>query len=801
MAASAENEPKRHLRLLKDVRYLYGQYLKFFLPVPTSCAKLAQTLSSLNNGIYRFDSKYSTGNEPLSVFCQLTLGLSDTLIALRRGLISCARDYESDTLDNASDWQVDLETASMERLQTRLNPMSMGVEIINEAVEMALNGSFEARSSEKIEEIYKRIDEAENSSARLQELVNSFLYGITVQTKLKTTDGRVLHTFTSANVSHREVGQNIAARLGQKSQEAVNSKHEDEGPMAWKIRHSIYWLSKSSEDLTDWRSENELALSYHTVPVSDEAWHTIARIFLDALKAAWLLGDLGDLRAYEPAGFGIQEVVACAKKKVLDLLQSFYTDIFTVPNYDLINELGDFSICTDDEREQIPSQLSDSCSITSSHVSEPEIICRESTNPTFPVELEASSSISLTESHPHHVPSELGATTSTRRESNLFLLNAGVVNTTGVSTIADGLHITDLENPFADQESIDHISARLHENELSNAEIDSQHTVWTGFQYNVFSIETSPPHDSAFIRTRVRIFRLDSQVSSYLRLITYREALPTDQSVIQPSTTALVPVYAFATDPSESSELYISDSGLQPSLRYKFHCQDSNGDHHPWELYGFQGALMGAYFEADYSPVSVSLHRCGSQTTESERFPRIQVWTDFPNAHPTTHDSSSPASLSPTLPLSSPISAITSKAFSALTSRLTTNINNSKLFIFSRNYIYVLFGSFADLPLASLGQSEFTITCVADPSIALRSLRPCHPDPPQTRRYPTARTPPEDTRALHTQQTQRCLGDPRMYAERDSEDARWDTVGSSGDRIWRPGTSGRRVRGFPEYRL
>lgn len=733
MAASAENEPRRDLRLLKNARYLFGRYLKFFLPVSASCAKLAHTLSSLQNGIYRFNSRYNTGNEPLSVYSQLTVGLSDTLVALRRDLISCARQYESDTLDTG-DWSFELDDASMERLQTRLNPITMGVEIINEAMEMALNESSGIRPSETVEEIYKRIDEAKNSSARLQKLVNSFLHGITVQTKLETTDGRDLHTFTSANISHREVGQNVAARLRQKTQEAVSTKEEDEGPMAWKIRHSIYWLSKSSDDLREWRSENGLALSYHPTPVSDKAWHTVATIFIDALKAAWLLGDLGDLRAYKEPSFEIQEVVACAKKKVLGLLQSFFTDIFTVPNYDLINELGDFDMCTDDEREQKsshlsdsssipsspasepeimrnliselggigsctddereqkPSQVSDSSSILSSPVSEPEVMRRHFTNSTFPVELEGSC-VSLTDLHSHHVPSELGAVPSTQRKSNLFLSNAGGVHATNISPLADGLHITNLENASADYESIDHISARLHENELSNAEAESPKPVWTGFQHNVFSIESNPPHNTAFIPTRVRIFKFDSHLSSYLHLITYREALPTSRSVIQPSTAALVPVYAFAADRSEGSELYISDSGLRPSLRYRFDCRDPDGNHHPWELYGFQGALMGAYFEGDYSAASVSLHRCGSHTTEREIFPCIQVWTDFPSAHPALADSSSPTSLSTTSASSSPPSSISSKTFSALTSRLTDNVNDSKIFIFSRNFIYVLFVS------------------------------------------------------------------------------------------------------------
>ena len=135
MAASARIEPQRSLLLLKDVRCLYGQYLKFFLPVPASGKKLAHTLSSLKDGITRYVIKYNTGNGPFLVFNQLTLGLSETLIDLQNGLRSCVRDYGSDTLD-ASDCPFELDSESMERLQTRLHPISMGVDIINEAMEM-----------------------------------------------------------------------------------------------------------------------------------------------------------------------------------------------------------------------------------------------------------------------------------------------------------------------------------------------------------------------------------------------------------------------------------------------------------------------------------------------------------------------------------------------------------------------------------------------------------------------------------------------------------------------------------------
>ena len=134
MVASAEMEPRGSLLLLKDVRFLFGRYQRFFRPVPASGKKLAHTLSSLNDGINRL-IKYNASTGPLSAFCQLTLGFSDTLIALQLGLRSCARDYGSDAVD-ASDWPFELDSESMEHFQTRLHPISMTVVIINEATEM-----------------------------------------------------------------------------------------------------------------------------------------------------------------------------------------------------------------------------------------------------------------------------------------------------------------------------------------------------------------------------------------------------------------------------------------------------------------------------------------------------------------------------------------------------------------------------------------------------------------------------------------------------------------------------------------
>ena len=141
MAASAEIEPKRCLVLLKEIRHLYAQYQSFFLPVPASGKKLALTLSSLKDGIHRFHIKYNSGNDYLSAFHQLTFGLSDTLLTLQSGLRACAHEYGSDMLD-AGDPSFELDAASMEQLHIRLQPMSVGVNIINEVMELFVSLSI-----------------------------------------------------------------------------------------------------------------------------------------------------------------------------------------------------------------------------------------------------------------------------------------------------------------------------------------------------------------------------------------------------------------------------------------------------------------------------------------------------------------------------------------------------------------------------------------------------------------------------------------------------------------------------------
>ena len=134
MASSADLELRRTLQLLKEVPYLYGQFLKSCLPTPAPSAKLAKVLLRLQDSLLRFVIKYNTGEGSRAVFCQLTLGLCDTLTTLKSGLTSCSRWYGADTLDEA-DWPLAFETAWIEHILDVLSHVSTAVELMNEAME------------------------------------------------------------------------------------------------------------------------------------------------------------------------------------------------------------------------------------------------------------------------------------------------------------------------------------------------------------------------------------------------------------------------------------------------------------------------------------------------------------------------------------------------------------------------------------------------------------------------------------------------------------------------------------------
>lgn len=525
--------------------------------------------------------------------------------------------------------------------------------------------------------------------------MNNFLHGISAQTRIQYADGQDLPTFTSANISHREIGQNIAAKLKEHTRDAIKTKVVGEDLLSWKIRRSIYWYSRGADHLSEWKSENGLAISYNSLPSSHRAWRTIATYFVDALKATWLLNDLGCLQAYKEPSFETREIVFGAKRKVLALLRSFYN--LTTPRYVLIAEFGDFDVRMFEERSKVASeQRSASNSFYSSSNSGLGSTHSMSSNSTPPAELEARILNKLpSDEDPPAALTKRPCALNTPKERVLLNHTCGARATITPGSI-DGLHLTNLEDPNASQ-SEEELSERFRGVELHNLEIEHQERAWTGFQRRVSSIDVSPPHNNVHSQSQVHVFQSESEAIEYLRLITYRKDLPTDRRDIQRRTAQLVPVYCFVEDRSDSSELYISDSGMQSSLRYRFQCREPDGTYHPWELYGFQGALMGAYFEGDYIATSILLHRRGSAIKESERFPRLQVWTDFPSGP------YSPASaMSTTESSKSASSPISEKDFSALTSRLTNNVSDSKIFIFSKNFIYVLFGEDPSHPLMKI---------------------------------------------------------------------------------------------------
>ena len=543
--------------------------------------------------------------------------------------------------------------------------------------------SFGIRSPETVDGLCKYTEQARNGSAQLRTLVDSFVYGRTVQTV--ADDDNRLRAFTSGNIANREIGQKIASKLKKKTQEAIIKKSVSEHLLSWKIRSSIEWLSKSSYDLSEWKSENALALSFNTIPVSDKARRDIATTFLDALKSAWLLLDTGDLQNYEQPSFEIKQVVVCSMGRNLDLFKSFFKDIFTVPDYKMIYERGDFSIDLIDDRtgKARRPRRSGYGSDSLQSISHPGLPTINGDQALLPKDLEGSVSPPLS-------PTKLSTAVPDVELGQGNHNNSESIDVNQSSTSLDGLHITHIEIPST-QASSPLPPAITHEVELLNAETLSSAEAWTGFHHNVSSVDRSSPHDAIYSESRVHLFKSTSEDSNYLRLITYRSAYPVDSRIIQPSSAQLVPLYAFTDDRSRSSELYISDSGMQTSLQYRFQCQTNNEEYNPWELYGFQGALMGANFEGDYSPASVVLHRCGSSRSDIERFPRIQMWTDFPYAHQGTSNSSptsSPSTCSP----SSPLSSIYSRDFFALTSHPANGVNDSKIFVFSRHFIYIFFG-------------------------------------------------------------------------------------------------------------
>ena len=686
-------EATRILWLLSEVKDLFGQYLEFFLPVSAAADRLGHQLLRLKSSIQVFTLRSNEASRTWDLFRRLTVKLYNTLSTLKYALASSSHQFRTGSL--AGEWHLVLDSTWIEHILNELSPLLAIVEIINEAMELLamtisvfsvhpltvisveVQGST-VRTTEATPHSRRSNNEVFDSSLQLQTLTGYFFHGITSHTRINCKDQPSSDIFTSSNIAHHKIGTSLATRLDQKTREAMITKSQDEALWTWKIRHSIYWLCKSTNDMDIWKAKKGVALKYNSLPARDK--NEVAPIFSNALKAAWLANKLElDLEDVE-----VRNIVLLTKEKVLKHMSTFYENPFTTPNYDLIDDLGNFDIdMAEMQKPHLQQKINGVPSLSSP--ASPETQLQESPlcSSNSLAELEAltaalpSKSVSQDESTIETVPPPLHVTTSIVPRS----ISEAVL--TSQPSSDDGLHIVPADDLGFDQ-GIAPTPARLHEIELHNEEIESAAQGRSGFACGVFTIDPNPPLNTMYIRSSVRVFRLDSAVDSYLTLNTYRDSLPKDRRVIQPSTAQLVPEYAFMDSQKDDRELYIRDSDMQNSLRYKFHCHKDDGVFYPWELYGFQGALMRAHFEGDYSANNVMLHRQGSQRTLSERFPRIQVWTDFPIGHNATNSQASPSTLKPT--------SIDRRHLSALSDQ-SANVNDSRIFIFSRNYIYFFFST------------------------------------------------------------------------------------------------------------
>ena len=157
----------------------------------------------------------------------------------------------------------------------------------------------------------------------------------------------------------------------------------------------------------------------------------------------------------------MREVVACAKKKILGLLKSFYEDVTTVPNYGLINELGNFDILIIDEQRLIMGMQRDGASsMPSPPSSESDLVTNVTTNASSLAELEANYPLLL---EPHLSSARSSLIPDTRLHSaNTPPSNDLYLASVDLPSEADGLHSTQFEEPSANQD-IDDNPDRLNE--------------------------------------------------------------------------------------------------------------------------------------------------------------------------------------------------------------------------------------------------------------------------------------------------------------------------------------------------
>jgi hypothetical protein len=254
----------------------------------------------------------------------------------------------------------------------------------------------------------------------------------------------------------------------------------------------------------------------------------------------------------------------------------------------------------------------------------------------------------------------------------------------------EGLQVAHVENDPALPESAirsstsnDTTSATHGETEMPNLEHSESESPKHGFQTGVLSFDPMPPlNELGYVKSHVSVFKRFAGPESYVRVQTKRKGAPTNDFKALLQLTELVPSYVFSEDEDLERPLFLRSAGISLGLIFKVKCTDDMGQNYFKELYGFQGALMGARFEVQYSARSILLHRKGAEA-ERLRPIKIQIWTDAKELN----RASDPATISrsdssgPVSPRHREIPLDSSES----------DIEEAKIYLFSQNCIYVLF--------------------------------------------------------------------------------------------------------------
>ena len=664
------------LSSINEVHNLFGSYLEFFarIGVGSPSKKLGKTLLTLRDELRYLDNPKRQNYETSRILAYLAGDLPHVLNDVRQALNECRlkSDDRRYSLEDLLDSFEDIVTVYLERLKwaeitLKIFCRSLTLHIDPKASESCNHEQHSiqnsaprsARPRDCQNGDHKYVDVSKNSR-HLRILINGFFNGHTIQRNAKSPadNSSKYHT---AKKEDREKGLDISRRLQDSLEEVLNERTQLEDVCLWKIGSSFYWLSKSLEELETWESKYAVEFRYHTLQSPQSGWEDLAEIFFDAIKAGWLLDNVkasGPVEGHSPV---LKRVILCASDTTFELLDSFYRERFSMPKYGVIQEYGNFEL--DTPFRKVPS---DTNSSASARTSPSTTTSSFSSRPLEPVQV---SSELLGDSQFPVKPIPPLIPTRYREPQSFATRERTRPEEREVTEDVSGLMITAVE--FGQSEDEKQNSSDL---ELFNEEAEDPQAT-RGFHHAISSKQMNSPVDEHYKNSQVRIFRSDRRDDTELRMITFRRDSAPQHSIVNRNLDRLVPLYTFEGSGTNGSEMYISHQGMPATLKYKFETNDRLR-----ELYGFQGALTGSFFNSDHAgAVQVSLKEAKSSTLAMASFPRLQIWTNNPDFHrPCETQREQPDAR---------------KEISVLTRKAEEDMVETKLFIFSHDVIYTLFSA------------------------------------------------------------------------------------------------------------